>query len=49
MKVDGYRLVIDTSTADFWTNWDKINNTNDYQHQMYNIFGMKYCENILFK
>ena len=42
MKIDDCRLVTDTSTADFWTNWDKISNTNDYQHPMYNIFGVKY-------
>lgn len=42
MKVEDYRLVINTSTANFWTNWDKISNNNDYQHPMYNIFGVKY-------
>ena len=42
MKINNYKLVIDTSTADFWTNWDNISNTNDYQHPMYNIFGVKY-------
>lgn len=42
MKSDKYKIISDTLTTNFWTTWDKLCISNDYQHPMYNIFGVAY-------